>query len=137
MRKMVNIKSYLADEAGTLLVFFAVCCATLLGILALSFDLGRRAATQSDMQSFADNVALAAAKELDGTDDATDRAKLAAVALINAANERLKAGTASKSAIPRSRRHFTSSSANPHQTVVLYSSSKPASTTAWVPHSAR
>src|SRR5687768_7441805 len=70
------------DEEGTFLVFFAATIAVLLGIVALSFDLGRMAATQTELQSFADSVALAAAGELDGKDDSVERAKAAAAALI-------------------------------------------------------
>ena len=38
-----------------------ICCAAIFLVAALSFDLGRRASTQTELQSFADNVALAAA----------------------------------------------------------------------------
>lgn len=70
------------DEDGTILVFVAISLAVLLGMIALSFDLGRMAATQTELQSFADNVALAAAGELDGKSDAITRAQTAAAALI-------------------------------------------------------
>lgn len=50
----------------------------LLGLIALSFDLGRVAITQTELQSYADSVALAAAGELDGKDDAITRARAAA-----------------------------------------------------------
>jgi len=53
-----------------------------LGLTALSFDLGRLASTQSELQSFADHVALAAAGELDGAPDAIIRANAAAANLI-------------------------------------------------------
>jgi Flp pilus assembly protein TadG len=69
------------DECGTILVLWAVCLGVILGIVALSFDLGRAAITRSELQSFADSVALAAAGELDTEDDAIDRA-VAAAALI-------------------------------------------------------
>jgi Flp pilus assembly protein TadG len=62
------------DEEGGTLVFVAVCLTVLLGFAALTFDLGRMAATQSDLQGFADHVALAAAGDLDGGDDAIARA---------------------------------------------------------------
>lgn len=54
------------EEAGTILVFWALMLAALMGLVALSFDIGRIASTQSELQSFADSVALAAAGELDG-----------------------------------------------------------------------
>ncbi len=69
-------------EDGALLVFFAMCCAAIFLIAALSFDLGKRASTQSELQSFADSVALAAAAELDGMPGAIDRAQTAADQLI-------------------------------------------------------
>ena len=70
------------DESGALLVFFALCVAAIFLIASLSFDLGRRASTQTELQSFADNVALAAAGELNGGSDAIPRAITAADQLI-------------------------------------------------------
>lgn len=89
-----HIRFFWLREEGSLLVFFAVSVITILGIVALSFDLGRRASTQTDMQGFVDNVVLAAAGELDGSPNAIVNATQAANTVINAANERLKAGTA-------------------------------------------
>jgi len=54
----------------------------IVGMAALTFDLGRLAATQGDLQSYADHVALAAAGELDGADDSITRASAAAAAMI-------------------------------------------------------
>ncbi|MCB2123724.1 MAG: hypothetical protein KDE06_10740, partial [Rhodobacteraceae bacterium] len=54
------------DEDGAILVIVAVSLGMILGMIALSYDLGRMAATQSELQSYADHVALAAAGELDG-----------------------------------------------------------------------
>ena len=70
------------SEEGTVLAIWAVSFAVLFGIVALSFDLGRIAITQTELQSFADSVALAAAGELDGQDDSITRARLAAANLI-------------------------------------------------------
>lgn len=94
MRLKLTISRYFHQEDGSLLVFFMISILTILGIIALSFDLGRRAATQTDMQSFVDNVVLAAAGELDGSPAAIINATTAANTVINAANETLKAGTA-------------------------------------------
>jgi Flp pilus assembly protein TadG len=66
------------DEQGTILVLWAVCLGVILGIVALSFDLGRASITRSELQSFADNVALAAAGELDAENDSIARATAAA-----------------------------------------------------------
>ena len=71
------------DDRGALLVFWAVSIAVILGIVAMSFDFGRMAATQSELQSYADSVALAAAGELDGQPDAITRANSAAANLIS------------------------------------------------------
>ncbi|EYD76710.1 hypothetical protein Rumeso_01668 [Rubellimicrobium mesophilum DSM 19309] len=79
---MGMIRRVRADERGTVLVFVALALAVFLGLVAMSFDLGRVAATQSDLQSFADNMALAVAGELDGNADALTRAEAAAVAMI-------------------------------------------------------
>ncbi|PKP79277.1 MAG: hypothetical protein CVT80_16905, partial [Alphaproteobacteria bacterium HGW-Alphaproteobacteria-2] len=85
------------EEAGTILVFWALMLAALMGLVALSFDIGRIASTQSELQSFADSVALAAAGELDGSDEAIARAGRAAEGLVTrdqtfAAGERLLSG---------------------------------------------
>lgn len=66
------------DEKGNFLVFFGMSVAAIFGIVALSFDLGRMAAVQTDLQSFADSVALAAAAELDGEGNSVARACTAA-----------------------------------------------------------
>lgn len=68
------IARYRKAQEGTILVFFAVCLAVFLGMAALSFDIGRVAITQTELQSYADNVALAAAGELDGNVGAMSRA---------------------------------------------------------------
>lgn len=69
-------------EDGAVLVLWALFMAVAFGFLALTFDLGRVSATQSELQSYADQVALAAAGELDGRADAITRATAAAAGLI-------------------------------------------------------
>lgn len=76
------IKVFQESEEGTILPLWGVSFAVIFGIVALSFDLGRIGITQSELQSFADNVALAAAGELDGRSDAITRATAAAESLI-------------------------------------------------------
>lgn len=71
------------EECGAMLPLWGVSFVVLLGVVAMSFDLGRVGITRSEMQSFADNVALAAAGELDGHSDAIDRANAAAAQLIS------------------------------------------------------
>lgn len=78
-----HIETMRRDDSGAILVFWAFSLAVVLGIVALSFDVGRMASTQSELQSFADNVALAAAGELDGNNDAITRATAAAANLIS------------------------------------------------------
>jgi len=70
-------------EAGSVLVFWGIAIVVLLGMVALSFDIGRISATQSELQSYADNLAVAAAAELDGETDAINRAAAAAETLIS------------------------------------------------------
>ncbi len=61
-----------------MMAFFGVSLVAFLGLVALSFDLGRVAITQTELQSYADSVALAAAGELDGEPDSITRATAAA-----------------------------------------------------------
>lgn len=98
MRIAFAIKNFKQREDGSLLVFFIISIVAILGIMALSFDMGRRASTQTDMQSFADHVALAAAGELDGGPNAIARATEAARDAIVAANENLKFGASGTTA---------------------------------------
>jgi Flp pilus assembly protein TadG len=83
MRNPTALISLARNEAGTILVFWAIALGVILGFVALSFDLGRAGITQSELQSFADSVALAAAGELDGNDDALDRAAAAANLIVD------------------------------------------------------
>ncbi|MDJ0629611.1 MAG: pilus assembly protein TadG-related protein [Rhodobacter sp.] len=69
-------------ESGTIIVTWAMALGVFMGLIALTFDFGRLATTQSELQSFVDNVALAAAGELDGNDDAITRATDAAANMI-------------------------------------------------------
>ncbi|MBD3678494.1 MAG: Tad domain-containing protein [Rhodobacteraceae bacterium] len=76
-------KELWTSEDGTILAFWGVSFAALFGMVAMSFDMGRIAITQTELQSFADNVALAAAGELDGGADAITRAQAAAATMIS------------------------------------------------------
>ncbi len=77
-----QLQKFRQGDDGALLVFFAMCCAAIFLIAALSFDLGKRSSTQTELQSFADHVALAAAGELNGMPGAMARATRAADQLI-------------------------------------------------------
>jgi hypothetical protein len=76
------LRAFARDERGGILVFWGLFLAVGFGFVALTFDIGRVANTQSELQSFADQVALAAAGELDGRSDAIIRATAAADGLI-------------------------------------------------------
>jgi Flp pilus assembly protein TadG len=78
-----NLTTFTRNEDGTVLVFWAISLVVLIGVVSLSFDVGRMAVTQTDLQSYADHVALAAAGELDGASDAITRARAAAQDLIS------------------------------------------------------
>lgn len=77
------IRRFAAEDSGTMLVVWGLTFAVLLGIAAMSFDLGRTGITRSELQAFTDNVALAAAGELDGKQDSITRARAAAGNLIS------------------------------------------------------
>ncbi len=77
-----TIAAFATDQGGAVLVLWGLFLAVALGFLALSFDLGRVASTQSELQSYADQVALAAAGELDGRADSITRATQAAAGLV-------------------------------------------------------
>lgn len=79
----IRIRQFAREDSGTMLVTWGLTFVVLLGIAAMSFDLGRTGITRSELQSFTDNVALAAAGELDGKDDAITRARAAAANLIS------------------------------------------------------
>lgn len=82
MLRFITKTKFGRDEDGAILVFFALSLAVLFGMMAMSFDIGRVAATQSEIQSYADHVALAAARELDKESDALTRARSAAMAMV-------------------------------------------------------
>ncbi len=79
MRKIGKFKT---NEEGTILVFVGMCLVVIMGMAALTFDLGRIVSTQTDLQAYSDHVALAAAGELDGNPDAIVRANAAAANMI-------------------------------------------------------
>ena len=82
MKPANTMKRLASDENGAMLVIWGVSFAIFFGIVALSFDVGRTAITRTELQSFADHVALAAAGELDGGADAIIRATAAAENMI-------------------------------------------------------
>jgi Flp pilus assembly protein TadG len=69
-----SIRRLAEDDRGAVLVYVTVILAALFGIGALVVDIGRLASTQTELQSFADHLALAVAGELDGNANAITRA---------------------------------------------------------------
>jgi Flp pilus assembly protein TadG len=78
-----RLAGFCREEAGSILVLWVASLVAILGITALVFDIGRVQIAHGDLQRFADNVALAAAAELDGRSDSITRAENAAADLIS------------------------------------------------------
>ncbi|MFC6758462.1 pilus assembly protein TadG-related protein [Sulfitobacter porphyrae] len=83
MTPAATLQRFRKNEHGGVLLLWAVCVVMILGFFGLIFDVGRLAATQSELQSYADSVSLAAAAELDGKSDSIARATSAASSLIS------------------------------------------------------
>ncbi|MGH1366989.1 MAG: TadE/TadG family type IV pilus assembly protein [Maritimibacter sp.] len=83
MLSRVFPRTFMDDEDGGVLVFGAILLVAFFGLVSLIFDMGRMANTQTELQSYADSVALAAAAELDGKADSITRAQAAAASLIS------------------------------------------------------
>ena len=71
----------LADQAGIVTVQMVVFSIMLFGGVGLMMDFGRAYSAHSQMQGYIDQVALAAAQELDGQSDAITRATNSAAAV--------------------------------------------------------
>ena len=82
MKLIRQLHEFKEDEEGATLVLWGVMFIILFGLVAMSFDMGRIGVTRSELQSYADHVALAAAGELDGETGARARAIQAAEDLI-------------------------------------------------------
>ncbi|MEM6548407.1 MAG: Tad domain-containing protein [Pseudomonadota bacterium] len=68
---------YMRDEEGSVLIFSLVIMILLFGFMGILVDTGRTVITHSRVQGYVDNLALAAANELDGQADALTRARAA------------------------------------------------------------
>lgn len=79
---MRRLRRFITTEDGGMMFFWVICSGCVMGFAALSYDLGRMAVTQTELQSYADQVALAAAGELDGGGNAIIRANSAVNTLI-------------------------------------------------------
>ncbi|MGB8624396.1 MAG: pilus assembly protein TadG-related protein, partial [Paracoccaceae bacterium] len=82
MSARLILSRFVASSDGTIAILWGVSIVVFFGLAGLIFDIGRLGALQGELQAFADNVALAAAGELDGQDDSITRANAAAANLI-------------------------------------------------------
>ncbi len=71
------------DESGYILVLGLIVMPVFIGFGLLIIDVGRGNNAHADLSAAADAVALAGARELDGGDDAIDRAKFAMAQVTN------------------------------------------------------
>src|SRR5262245_27317103 len=70
-------------DSGAVAVWVAGTLAVLIGVIALSFDLGRTATTDTELKWASDAAALAGARQLDGNSGARNRATLAATGALS------------------------------------------------------
>lgn len=80
-------------ESGAVAVWMAVSVAVMIGIIALSLDLGRAEITDTELKWASDAAALAGARQLDGAAGARDRARLAATGALAGSGVGLTANT--------------------------------------------
>ncbi|NOD88217.1 hypothetical protein GS646_20460 [Ruegeria sp. HKCCD4315] len=83
MRASAIISDFAKDDHGTVAILWGTAFVAFLGFFAITLDVGRLSSTHAELQSFADNVSLAAAAELDGQPDAISRATNAAANLVS------------------------------------------------------
>ena len=99
--RMVRFSRRLArDEAGAVLIYVSIGLTVFMGFAALVIDGGRIFATDTEMQSAADAMALAGAAELDGLADAQERADLAMANLVQN-NQRFAEGAGAITGLSR------------------------------------
>jgi Flp pilus assembly protein TadG len=70
-------------ESGAVAVWVAGTIAVMIGMIALSMDLGRTATTDTELKWASDAAALAGARQLDGDPGARDRARKAATGAVS------------------------------------------------------
>ena len=85
------------DQAGAVAAVYAITLPVLIGVAAVGFDYGRMVSLDSELQTAADNAALAAASQLDRRTGACGRAAQAAASLVN--NITLMSNTGNNNAI--------------------------------------
>lgn len=72
------MKRPVQNARGAILIMAAIMMAVLIGVAALALDLGRLFVLHTEMQNAVDAAAISAAAELDGEDNAQERAMAAA-----------------------------------------------------------
>src|SRR4051794_39260321 len=87
------LRRFRRDRRAAVLVWFALTLPIILGMFALSLDLGRLETMNTQLKYMADAAALAAANKLDGTENAIVNANAAAAALANQARFADSGGT--------------------------------------------
>jgi hypothetical protein len=80
-------------ESGAVAIWVAGTLAAMIGIIALSVDLGRTATSDTELKWAADAAALAGARQLDGEAGARDRARLAATGALTGVGVGLTSNT--------------------------------------------
>ncbi|WP_046863570.1 pilus assembly protein TadG-related protein [Microvirga massiliensis] len=76
-------RKFLKDDGGAVLIWATLTVPVILGIYALSTDLGRLGGMHTELQDMADAAALAAAAQLDGKADSIVRANAEAAKVVN------------------------------------------------------
>ncbi len=71
-------RNFLKNEVGAIAPLYALSLTALIAVGGIAFDYSRMASMDTELQNAADQAALAAASQLDGTEDATMRAENAA-----------------------------------------------------------
>ena len=79
IKRFIHFRRYWNEQEGAVTIFTVVTFAFLMAFAGLVFDIGRVYNLHSQAQAYVDEVALAAAAELDGTSGSLDRAIRAAV----------------------------------------------------------
>ena len=77
------LRSLVQDTRGAVAIYIAIVAPMLLGIGALTIDLGRLMTLNTELQAAADAAALAGARELDRFPGSIDRASAAAVGAVS------------------------------------------------------
>lgn len=78
-----SVRSLLNDASGAIAALYALVIFVLVAMAGVAWDYTRMTALDTELQNAADQAALAAATQLDGQEDAIDRATQAASNLVN------------------------------------------------------